>query len=453
MFRGDNGGVLLRVEGGVLIAHDSTGVSLRLSDSTLADLRARLGISVPRPANLPPHVAGLDCWNVTAEGDWLRFDARIPPYDHPRGFRAHLRGGGVLADGAGPMLGLFSIGGARRAMGRDLPLAFPCHVVSADDDIGAVGMAGVEPAPETDLLHPLREATQDALVADALLAMRQAQGQSLPLIVARAETESAHRAQDLASGLALDNLKTAIHNFTAAAATLGRPARVLAVTIDFGAEDVLSDAASYEAGIRALVAEITGFIGELGLHEPLFLLRCDESGARVAEHWALSVFPAATTLSVAGPDYPFERDGYGRYTEAGARAAAALEAHVLCARLAGTPWAAPRLLLAERVDAGRIRVTAEGLGTLHLEANAKFPVAGKSGFVLTDAKGKTLALSGVAIAEDDPRSLVLSYKAKGTAPLTLSYARGSGGLLCDDWRCAEDPTLRRWALPAILEVR
>ncbi|NHX22046.1 hypothetical protein, partial [Escherichia coli] len=89
--------------------------------------------------------------------------------------------------------------------------------VSADDDIGAVGMAGVEPAPETDLLHPLREATQDALVADALLAMRQAQGQSLPLIVARAETESAHRAQDLASGLALDNLKTAIHNFTAAA--------------------------------------------------------------------------------------------------------------------------------------------------------------------------------------------------------------------------------------------
>ncbi|WP_126623172.1 hypothetical protein [Oceaniglobus ichthyenteri] len=439
VLRGDSG-VLLRVDNGTVIAYDSTGLILRLSDKVVDDLRARLG-----PLNAPgasaewiaPEVLGdIDAWNVARHGDWYHFDAKLPTYPHPRRFRRPVSGGHIVAEAAGPLMAVLSIGGARRAWAVPGRAAFPAHVVCPADDIGPVGVAGTEAAVATDGLEQAREVTLDTLLADALLANRQREGRALPLIMALCETDCAGSAADLADGIAMANLEQAIANTISAAARLGTSARILAVALDFGAEDVCSDHDTYIAGMRTVMDRIAAKLGADGMHEPVFVMRSDETGARVHEHWHLSVFPGAHKLVFAAPGYAFEFDDNFRPTAQAMAQMAAAEAAAINATLQREPWHCPRVLLAETMAPGQIRVTTDALTPLVLDHGA-FGTGADHGF----------SLGGVEITEiardpGDDRALILHHGAG--APSTLSYAAGRAGALRDD--------TGRWALPAILTV-
>src|SRR5690606_41795788 len=68
-----------------------------------------------------------------------------------------------------------------------------------------------------------------------------------------------------------------LDNLCMAAETLGRPARVLAVGLDFGLEDVVTaDAGALAQGIRALMARISHEMQRRGLVPPVFLARSEE---------------------------------------------------------------------------------------------------------------------------------------------------------------------------------
>lgn len=452
VFRGDSG-VILKVPNGVLIGYDETGVSLRLSDDTVAQLRQRLGL-VPDPealAEAAHRIGDVDAWHLRLDADWIRFEARLPGYDHPRGFCLSRQGGSIIADSTAPVLGIFSIGGARRADHEEGAPEFPAHVLSAFDDIGAVGMAGVEPAPQTPLLEQQRQQTQDTRVASALLSRFQTAQRSLPLICTRAETDTSICASDLASGMALQNIKLAIHNLKAAADLCNRPARVAAVTLDYGAEDSLSDDATFIAAMRAIMAEIKEAIGEMGLHEPLFLLRTDGPDTRVKAFWEMSVFPCDFKVTMPNPDYCLERDAFGRLTVESRAIAALTDAIVLETHLAGEPWVCPMFLLAEPVAEGRmLRVTAQSLTGLQIDDAAPFETGANAGFTLQGAGG--IVISRVETDPDDPNGLLLhlSGTLQGDS-VELHYAVGHGGAVRDTW---EDQAtgLKRWALPAILKV-
>ena len=164
-------GTILRAENGDVIRYDETGVSLRLSDRVVEDLALRLGLGAPPPEPPAPPAppAGLDAWDARWAGDWLLFQARLPGAQGPRGFRQHRDGGAILAQAAGPVLGLLELGGPSAALADPGAPRFPYHILAPADDIGAVGLGGIEPAEPRATLEPLRERTHGALVAEALL--------------------------------------------------------------------------------------------------------------------------------------------------------------------------------------------------------------------------------------------------------------------------------------------
>jgi hypothetical protein len=123
----------------------------------------------------------VDAWNIRAEGDWLRFTARLAGRQGVRGFRRHVSGGAILGDAPGPVMAILGLGGPSAALATPGPPSYPHHVVAPADDIGAVGMAGIEAAPETDRLEGLRECTHEALVAETLLDWRLEAFAPLPL--------------------------------------------------------------------------------------------------------------------------------------------------------------------------------------------------------------------------------------------------------------------------------
>ena len=345
----------------------------------------------------------------------------------------------MVADTAGPLCAVLSLGGARRARGVPGRATFAAHVVCPADDIGAVGMAGVEPAPATAGLEQAREITLDTMVADALLQQRQGAGRALPLIMARCESDCSGSAADLATGLAMANLCQAIDNLVAAAKTLGVAPRVLAVALDFAAEDVVSDFDSYISGMRAVMTRVSDKLASLGLHEPVFTMRSDETGTRVREHWHLAVFPGDHKLVFTAPGYAFAFDEHQRPTPDGMVAMAQAEAIAIEAALTRTPWHCPRLLLAETVDGAAIRVTTDALEALMLEG-APFARDNALGFALN---GGDVAVQGDTICPDDDRAVIVRH-APYDGALTLHYGDGRIGGLCDG--------AGRWALPARLQV-
>jgi hypothetical protein len=248
-------GIVLRSRNGTVIAYDQSGLVMRLSDKVIADIAMRLG---DRPqavaAALPVGetnaaaaiteadldlVAGLDAWDLRREGDWLSFMAYVSGEQGTRRFRRHTGGGGVIADAPGPFYGLFTLGGARAGLAEQRQNAFPYHVMSADDDIGAVGQGGEGAVVETAHLAGLREQTHEALVAEALLRWQMAKKGTLPLFVVRCENDSSSSAERLVDGPALDNLMTGIANFVRAGAQLGKRPEIMTIGLDFTLEDVV----------------------------------------------------------------------------------------------------------------------------------------------------------------------------------------------------------------------
>ena len=459
-------GVVVRAKNGDVIRYDPTGLVMRLSDKVIADIALRLGGAddaagavrlkahptqdSPTDAGADDLLDGIDAWGVARDGDWLRFTARLDGAQGVRGFRRHITGGAILGDGPGAVLGILGLGGPRAALANPGAPAFPHHIVSAADDIGAVGMAGIEAAPVTDRLEPLREATHEVLVAETILHWQIEKFAPLPLIFARAETDASASAADLAGGRAVENLLIAANNLKAAAARMGKRAKIAAICLDYALEHLGDDPHAYRDGMLSVMMRLTAGLGKLGFDTPLFVTRFEAgrspemSHAVIKGQWELSWNHADHRLIVSAPSYAFARDAYDRPTDAARRQMAEMTAYAIAA---GADWRCPTLHLAEWEggDAPVIRVTAQGDGPLVLDPGLPH------GFALIGADAPRI--EGVTIAADDPQAVLVSVS-KRAEGLKLAYAAGGPGALHDDWGAPSRTgvTLHRWALPAILPV-
>lgn len=457
-------GVLIRAENGDVVTWDETGLTLRLSDGVLADLRERL--SLPSPRIEAQGLDDIDAWNLREMAGWLHFDARLDPAIGPRAYRRPARGGAIIAAAPGPILGLFALGGQRRAGFSPRPPAFPHHILAPGDDIGAVGLEGTAEAVATASLQHLPWSTREAHLAECLLSDRIADGRALPLHYCRAETDGSAGIEELSTGIAIRNLLTAIDNAIAAARSLGTRLSVPAIALDFGLEDRVSDAAALARGLRRLMARLDAELIRRDIARPVYLLVAEAGTARdtthpaIAAHAALAWQTGPHRLVISAPGYMFEQTAWGRPTDAARARMARMDAFALTEALARRDWHCPTLLLAEASDR-RIRVTAQSMGPLVLsDALSPGPTLG---FRLSGTRAR---IEDIAIAEDDPKALIVTTD-RPASGATLHYAHGADptpgqaglppnrGGLRDDWQaaCPEGgPSLHRWALPAILPV-
>jgi hypothetical protein len=463
-------GIVVRARNGDVIRYDPTGLVMRLSDRVIDDIALRLGtaqapqsaaLAAPIRPPLDPSEAldGIDAWDVRQDGDWLRFTARLPGAQGVRGFLRHVDGGAILADAPGAVLGLLGLGGPRAALATPGASPFPQHVVAPADDIGAVGHAGVEAAVETDRLEHLRERTHEALVAETILGWQLEKYDPLPLIVTRVETDSAPTCADLAKGRAIQNLIIAAQNLKAAAALMGKKARVLAVCLDYALEDRSADGQAFRDGMLAVMKRVEDALWALGFDKPLFVARFESilpdagAPAMIDGQWELSWNHGDHKLIYSAPAYAFARDEYDRPTEEARMQMAELTAAAVAR---GADWRAPVLYLAEREPGAGdvIRVTAQGETDLILDGADLFNAGAAMGFSLIgDDSGA--AIQSVCIAPDDARAVLVTCtkRPQGDA-LRLGYATRGPGALRDGWSLpsATGAALHRWALPATLPI-
>lgn len=460
-------GVIIRAENGDVIRYDETGLVLRLSDKVIADIAARLELkpqvvgaeALPMP-DLP---ADIDLWAPRREGDWVFFQANLPGADGSRGYRRHVAGGAILAEAPGPLLAVMGIGGARAGVGSPGPARFRWHVLGPADDIGAVGQGGLGEAVATGALEPLRELTVEALVADELLARRRAALLSLPLIVARAETDMAATAHDLGSGIAVANLDRGFANLVSAAGRMGVGAQVLAVVLDYTLEDLTGDPVAYRDGMIALMERITRGMTKQGLARPVFLSAFDcgthdvTRGPGLEGQWELSWNHDDHQLVFAAPSYAFRIDDTGRLTDEGRVEKAVLLTEALLAVQGGGRWLCPVVQLAERAGAD-IRLVCEAQEALVIDRDDPFGAGALAGFALEGVtNGATI--TGVAIDQADSRVVVLTCSKAPEGEVFVTYAHaaapGAGpypanrGALRGEFG---DGAIRRWALPARLRL-
>lgn len=454
-------GVLIRAENGDVVTFDPSGLTLRLSDTVLEDLRRRLA---PAPLDPAEHLGDLDAWNLRAEGEWLRFTALIEPGGVARDYQRPRAGGDILAVGPGPLYGLFSLGGARRADFTAGPAGFAHHILAPGDDIGAVGLEGTGAVTPSAGLQQIPHRTRDALLAETLLTWRRAARRGLPLFVVRSETDASPDLAALARGPAYQNFLAALDSLGAAAATLGKRPKVLAVGLDFSLEDQGSSAAGFAQGLRALMRQIERDMARRGLQRPHFLATF-ESGTRdlsahpaILAHWELAWSPGPHSLAFSAPGYMFEQTRFGRPTDAARLCMAEMDAHALVALSNRQEWLCPLFLLAE-YQGPRIRVTARALADLVIDPSLCAEAA--CGFSLAPGPARVLS---VAVAEDDPQALILTCDAAPGPGQELRYAYGAPpspdhrpanrGAIRDTWQApsASGARLHRWALPACLPL-
>lgn len=415
----------------------------------------------------PLQVLGdIDAWNLRQEGDWLRFTARLDPDLGPRDYLRNPAGGDVIAVAPGPLYGILSIGGARRAGFNDGPSHFPRHIFAPGDHIGAVGLEGTDKAIASDQLQKVPHKTQDALIAQTLLSWRVEAFAALPLFLVRTETDASSTAAALAEGLAFDNFFAAVESLRLAARKLGKAPKVLAVGIDYGAEDVASSQAEIESGLRALMTKIEAGLHQRGLQRPIFLLACEGGQGAASNHPAilahtrLSWLKDGHTIAIGAPGYAFERDRFGRPTDDARLRMAEMDAHAIVALTARQEWTCPCPLLAEYDDKD-IRVTFNAMEPLVIDpALTDDPSAG---FAIAGSK-KPLEIVSAKVDPRDPKAILLRTKTsiKGEEPL-LRYAlpgmaedgASKRGAIRDSWSAQSAGSaapLHRWALPAELPL-
>ena len=458
---GDAGtrGVLIRAENGDVIGFDETGLILRLSDSVVDELRARLG----RPAEDPMQVLGdIDAWDLRREGAWHRFTARLE--EGPRGYQRPVGGGDIIAAAPGPLLALLSLGGARRAGFNSGPPTFPFNVLAPGDHIGAVGLEGTGTATPCGQVQRVAHATRDTLIADTLLHWRHAARQALPLFMCRTETDGTADVAALCEGTGYANFLTAADSLVACAGTLGKRAQVLAVGLDFGLEDVVSDAGALVRGLQAVMARVERDLNRRGLRRPIFVATF-ESGTReigdhpvMQAHWELAWQHGAHDLVFSAPAYMFDIARFGRPTDPARIRMAEMDAHAIAARIARQEWLCPLFLLAE-VQGRRIRVVARALDDLVIDATDPFDAGPGRGFSVSGG----VQVDEVQVAPDDSRALILTCDRAPDPGATLFYACGgtpggdrpaNRGAIRDGWQAESRAggLLHRWAYPCALPL-
>ncbi|MEM9854698.1 MAG: hypothetical protein AAF841_09640, partial [Pseudomonadota bacterium] len=377
------------------------------------------GQSLERPRKTP--LSAYDVWNLRTEGDWLRFEGRLPGADGPRGYRLK-DPGPIIADSHPTLVGIFELGGQPVAQATPGGSAFPYHVFCADDDIGPVGMAGLEDAPKSAGLAPMRERTIAALVAETLLAWQYQDSAVLPLFYVRSESESIAKAADLSTGKALANLGRAVENWLAAARANECAAELSAIIVDFAGDDLSSSADEYANASRAVFDALQRqALGDRLARAPR-LLTIFESGAHypvreviIEGQTELALFPGAHDLIFAAPGYMFaldvEGEGWlsekGRLHKAEMLAAALTYAPRAANHAAAQPpsetWHCPMPVLADWKN-GAIEVTCRAIGELVLDRSDPFAAGEGLGFkILTD--DGALPVADVEISSRDKRAL------------------------------------------------
>lgn len=481
---------ILQAENGDIVRYDETGLVMRLSDRVVEDIASRLGAKGWSGAAAQSGPAGetpaedadvelpetLDAWSVRRDGEWLRFTANPQGKSGPRGFMCKGLHGTVVADTPTPLLGLFAIGGSRASVASTIPCDYPHHIVAPGDDIGAVGLDGEEEAKSLATVHPLREMSHEALVAQALLNNALARRHALPLFFVRAETDGSQNAAGLAKGMAFENLVKAVRNMRAAATDMGKRGEILGVFLDFSLEDVVSSADAYRDGMIEVMENISRAFSNDGIPAPRFF-SFFECGTRDATEdstlegqWQLAWNNAGHDLSIIAPSYMFALDQDGRLTDASYALRAGIAAEAVALTRAGEPWRCPVLHLAE-CDGKVLRVTAQCEGALVLDQDDPFGAGPHYGFAL-EGVGQDTVIEKVEIDPEDPKALLITCSTEiAGAESYLRYASGrqpvggagypsNCGSLRDDYAAAlhHEETLysaglvRRWALPARLKI-
>ncbi|PTQ74392.1 hypothetical protein [Celeribacter persicus] len=450
--RGGDGRVLLRARNGDVIRFDETGLILKLSDQVVADLRQRL--FAPMDAEM---LGDLDAWNLRAMGDWIFFDANLPGMAGPRGYRRAVTGGAILAETPGPVLGVLSLGGARRTRAIPGQGDYPYHVVAPEDDIGAVGMAGIEDAPETARAEGLREQTQDALLAEEMLRLRQKAGRGLPLMLTRCETDRAASLADLAAGKAFGNLMRAAANLKALAATLDKPAKLAALSVDFVLEDILTLEAEFASAMRGLLETLARAFWKIDLRPVPVLMVFDTTASvpgrdRRQAQWELAVYGGEMGPVFTLPSYAMKMNATLRPTDEAMRQRARTEAAALMEMEAGRNWHCPRLLLAEWEGERMIRLRSDAAEPLVIDADDPFGAGVDHGLRIEGPEG-AVETASVTVDPEEPRDILIELTQEAPRKgLMLSYAWDGPGALRDTWTSVLAPDVKRWALPARLEV-
>lgn len=421
----------------------------QLSEPQVANLRDRLNMV------LDPEILGdIDAWDLRRAGDWYRFSANMPGTKAPRGYLRKVAGGDVIAESPGAVLGMLSLGGARRAGALDRTAAFPHHLVAPADEVGAVGLAGTEAATASADGQILGEQTLDALIAAEVLHLRQAAGRGLPLIMVRTETDRSASIADLTEGVAFSNLIQAARNLNGFAGSLNKRARLLAVAIDFTAEDVVTPEQDFADGLRHLMLRLTDALWQQGFGAPLYLAMFDTTCPQKRQaQWQMAAIPAGQALCFTLPSYALQFDDYARLTPAAMMQRAMTEAVALSEIEAGRGWCCPVPLLAEwEPGKPRIRLRSNAVLPLVIDPDDPFKAGNRAGFALAgNAEG--CKIKRVWVDQKQPQDVLIEVK--GDLPrqgLALSYAWNAPGALRDDWAHPQGKPLRRWALPALLEV-
>jgi hypothetical protein len=490
-------GVLVRARNGDVIAYDSTGLVMRLADTVIDDialrLRDRLQVGA-RPSaggdasaagaddleSLEALLDGFDVWNIRAEGEWLRFSGRLPGRQGARDFRRNRAGGAILADAPGALTGILGLGGPRAALASPGGAGYPFHILAPADDIGAVGHAGVERAARVDLLAALREMTHEALMAEACLDWQMDKHGSLPLFVTRVETDSSTSAAALADGLALENLLLAAANLKQAAARLGKPARIFAVTLDFALEALEGTATDYRDGMIRVMEKISTGVARLGFDRPVFVARLEAgrpgliSDRIIDAQWELAWNAGGHRLVVSAPSYMFSLDAHDRPTAAARRHMAEMSAAAVSAAaqraLEPDPlrdgWRCPVFHLAEldqrpaKDGSVTLRVIGRALGDLQLVPGDDTGGDQVVGFAI-DGDTSGASILSVSVDAKDGQTLLIKLDRRpegGDLRLRYGYGPAPEGVarvaVRDDWQLgAQDGRiLHRWALPCRLPI-
>ena len=81
----------------------------------------------------------IDCCDLRQRSEFVSFLADLSGRQGVRGFLKHLQGGGIIADTAGPLQVIWTIGGTRAALASSECARYPYNGVAPADDIRAVG--------------------------------------------------------------------------------------------------------------------------------------------------------------------------------------------------------------------------------------------------------------------------------------------------------------------------
>lgn len=474
-------GTVIRANNGDILRYDATGLVMMLSDRVIADIDRRLPKYVQEgTSRVEADVLGdIDAWDVRQGGEWYYFTANLQGRQGVRQFRRLIKSDteesnpGIIADAPGPLRGILSLGGSRRATGYSGIPDFPWHILAPEDEVGAVGYGGTQKASPLRMLQSLTEMTRDAALADILLTKQHNTHRALNIYMTRTETDSSASVTALGDGVAYSNMLAAAQTLQATAARLGKSASIMAFGLEFTLEDIVSDAEVYRTGMLDLMAKITRDLAKLGFRGPPFLATFDcgthqvnDSGILRAQ-WDLSWQGVEYGLCYTAPGYMFKQDQFGRPDINAVWQMAEMESCALEVLHREEIWMCPTFLLAEReADPKIIRVRARAMGDLIIDAADPFGSGAARGFSITGATNKP-KITKVTISDDDPQDILLTFdKAPSGKSLTLLYAFGvqverkgldypsACGAIRDDWELTSKTgqALHRWALPAALPV-